>query len=91
MKRKKADVQKRTNDIFVYNAEKIWNDGYCPSYVEIAEAVGLSAVSTINYHIKKLIESGYMAKIGPRSNKLTITEAGKEYYRKLKERKECSL
>ena len=54
-------------DIFV---EK---NGYAPSVREICTGVGLKSTSTVQYHIEKLINSGYLQKDYKKSRALTVS------------------
>ena len=47
-------------------------NGYAPSVREICTGVGLKSTSTVQYHIEKLINSGYIQKNYKKSRALTV-------------------
>ena len=47
-------------------------NGYAPSVREICTGVGLKSTSTVQYHIEKLINSGYLQKNYKKSRALTV-------------------
>ena len=47
-------------DILMYIADFIDQNGYPPTVRELCEETGLSSTATIQYHLKKLKEKGYI-------------------------------
>ena len=54
-----SDKQKNILNFINIFVEK---NGYAPSVREICTGVGLKSTSTVQYHIEKLINSGYLQK-----------------------------
>jgi len=50
----------------------IENNGYAPSIREICLGVNLKSTSTVQYHIEKLIKSGYLQKNYKKSRAITL-------------------
>jgi len=50
----------RSRRIYLFLHDYIGEHGFCPSYKEIAEAVDLSSVSTVNYQMRQLALWGYI-------------------------------
>lgn len=48
--------------------------GYSPSYREMAEAIGLKTISTINYYIKRCEEQGLVRKDNRKGRTITVCE-----------------
>ena len=49
-------VSKKQEEILNYIDKTIKSNGYSPTVREICEAVGLKSTSTVQYHLKKLID-----------------------------------
>ena len=64
-----SDKQKNILNFINIFVEK---NGYAPSVREICMGVGLKSTSTVQYHIEKLINSGYLQKNYKKSRALTI-------------------
>ena len=55
-------VSKKQEEILNYIDKTIKSNGYSPTVREICEAVGLKSTSTVQYHLKKLIDLGFLNK-----------------------------
>ena len=64
-----SDKQKNILNFINIFVEK---NGYAPSVREICTGVGLKSTSTVQYHIEKLINSGYLQKNYKKSRALTV-------------------
>ena len=64
-----SDKQKNILNFINIFMEK---NGYAPSVREICVGVGLKSTSTVQYHIEKLINSGYLQKNYKKSRALTV-------------------
>ncbi len=64
-----SDKQKNILNFINIFVEK---NGYAPSVREICAGVGLKSTSTVQYHLEKLINSGYLQKNYKKSRALTI-------------------
>ena len=64
-----SDKQKNILNFINIFVEK---NGYAPSVREICMGVGLKSTSTVQYHIEKLINSGYLQKNYKKSRALTV-------------------
>ena len=64
-----SDKQKNILNFINIFVEK---NGYAPSVREICSGVGLKSTSTVQYHIEKLINSGYLQKNYKKSRALTV-------------------
>ena len=64
-------VSKKQEEILNYIDKTINNKGYSPTVREICEAVGLKSTSTVQYHLKKLIELGFLNKSDNISRSIT--------------------
>ena len=56
------ELSKMQQKIYDYIAAAIREQGYAPSVREIGEAVGLKSPSTVHFHLKHLLEAGYIQK-----------------------------
>ena len=65
-------VSKKQEEILNYMNKTINTKGYSPTVREICEAVGLKSTSTVQYHLKKLINLGYLNKSNPDSISLRL-------------------
>ena len=64
-----SDKQKNILNFINIFIEK---NGFAPSVREICTGVGLKSTSTVQYHIEKLINSGYLQKNYKKSRSLTV-------------------
>ena len=55
-------VSKKQDDILNYINKSIETNGYSPTVREICSAVNLKSTSTVQYHLNKLINLGYLQK-----------------------------
>src|SRR3990167_4040442 len=56
----KGSLTKKQRGVLDFVTEFLEEHGYAPSYREIAEALGLSSVSTIHEHVRGLQAKGYL-------------------------------
>ena len=67
-------MEKKINKERILNFINIFveKNGYAPSVREICTGVGLKSTSTVQYHLEKLINSGYLQKNYKKSRALTV-------------------
>ena len=65
-----AKIQRK---IYDYLVSCIREQGYPPSVREIGEAVGLRSPSTVHFHLKHLMEAGYIEKDAGKGRAITLT------------------
>ena len=56
---KRAEMQQR---IYQFLLSYLAEHGYAPSVRDICDAVGLKSPSTVHFHLKKLVDQGYIEK-----------------------------
>ena len=62
-----------------YIDKTIKSNGYSPTVREICEAVGLKSTSTVQYHLKKLIDLGFLNKSENISRSITSRTVNSKY------------
>ena len=67
------ELSKMQKKIYDYIADCIQRQGYPPSVREIGEAVGLKSPSTVHFHLKHLMEAGYIEKGAGKGRAITLT------------------
>ncbi len=72
-------VSKKQEEILNYIDKIIKSNGYSPTVREICEAVGLKSTSTVQYHIKKLIDLGFLNKSENISRSITSRTVDSKY------------
>ena len=72
-------VSKKQEEILNYIDNTIKRNGYSPTVREICEAVGLKSTSTVQYHLKKLIELGFLNKSENISRSITSRTVDSKY------------
>ena len=72
-------VSKKQEEILNYIDKTIKSNGYSPTVREICEAVGLKSTSTVQYHIKKLIDLGFLNKSENISRSITSRTVDSKY------------
>ena len=70
-----AELSSMQQRIYEYIANCIREQGYAPSVREIGEAVGLKSPSTVHFHLKHLMEAGYIQKGAGKGRAITLKEA----------------
>ena len=68
------ELSKMQQKIYDYIAAAIREQGYAPSVREIGEAVGLKSPSTVHFHLKHLMEAGYIQKGAGKGRAIALTE-----------------
>src|SRR5258706_16459003 len=53
-------LTKRQKDVLDFLSEFVRENGYSPSYEELAEKLGLSSLATVHKHISSLEAKGYL-------------------------------
>lgn len=51
-------MMKTQEKVFRFIREHIRDNGYAPSFAEIAESVGVTSSSTVHHHIEQLVFEG---------------------------------
>lgn len=64
--------QKQTLDFI---ATFIKDNGYAPSYREVAEAIGVSSTATVHEHVKNLERKGFLSSDGESMRSLEVSQA----------------
>ena len=72
-------VSKKQEEILNYIDKTIKSNGYSPPVREICEAVGLKSTSTVQYHLKKLIDLGFLNKSENISRSITSRTVDSKY------------
>jgi len=72
-------VSKKQEDILNYINKIINSKGYSPTVREICEAVDLKSTSTVQYHLKKLIDLGFLNKSDNISRSITSKTVNTQY------------
>ena len=72
-------VSKKQEQILNYIDKTIKSNGYSPTVREICEAVDLKSTSTVQYHIKKLIDLGFLNKSENISRSITSRTVDSKY------------
>ena len=72
-------VSKKQEEILNYIDNTIKRNGYSPTVREICEAVGLKSTSTVQYHLKKLIDLGFLNKSENISRSITSRTVDTKY------------
>ncbi len=72
-------VSKKQEEILNYINKTIKGKGYSPTVREICEAVGLKSTSTVQYHLKKLIDLGFLNKSENLSRSITSKTVDSKY------------
>ena len=72
-------VSKKQEEILNYIDKTINSNGYSPTVREICEAVGLKSTSTVQYHLKKLIDLGFLNKSENISRSITSRTVASKY------------
>ena len=72
-------VSKKQEEILNYIDKTIKSNGYSPTVREICEAVGLKSTSTVQYHLKKLIDLGFLNKSENISRSITSRTVDSKY------------
>ena len=67
------ELSKMQRKIYDYLVSCIREQGYPPSVREIGEAVGLRSPSTVHFHLKHLMEAGYIEKDAGKGRAITLT------------------
>ena len=72
-------VSKKQEEILNYIDKTIKSKGYSPTVREICKAVGLKSTSTVQYHLKKLIDLGFLNKSENISRSITSRTVDSKY------------
>ncbi len=72
-------VSKKQEEILNYIDKTINNNGYSPTVREICVAVGLKSTSTVQYHLNKLIDLGFLNKSENISRSITSKTVNTQY------------
>lgn len=72
-------LTKRQKQILDFVSGFFKNNGYSPSFEEISEHFGLSALSTVHEHITALVDKGYLKKDEHRERGLYLPIKKKQY------------
>ena len=72
-------VSKKQEVILNYIDKTIKDKGYSPTVREICEAVGLKSTSTVQYHLNKLIDLGFLNKSDNISRSITSKTINTRY------------
>ena len=69
-------MTKRQHEVFKAIDYHIQEHGYCPSFKEIGEMVGLRSVATVHKHVRALVGKGYIRGAGFNAKRgLQVVEA----------------
>jgi SOS-response transcriptional repressor LexA len=77
-------LTKRQFGVLAWIAHRIEEDGYAPSFTEIAVGVGLNSVSTVHKHVTNLRRKGVLGHDYNCSRSIQITERGYKSLQRVK-------
>ena len=66
------EITKRQNDVLTYVKKYVVDHGFPPSTREIGAALGLSSPATVHTHLEKLIDAGYLKKMGSKFRTIEV-------------------
>ena len=66
------EITKRQKEVLNYVKKYVVNHGFPPSTREIGAALGLSSPATVHTHLEKLIEAGYLKKMGSKFRTIEV-------------------
>ncbi|NCN25451.1 transcriptional repressor LexA [Candidatus Falkowbacteria bacterium] len=72
-------ITKRQKEVLDFISDFFKNKGFSPSFEEIGEHFGLSALSTVHEHITALVDKGYLKKDEHRERGLYLPVKRKQY------------
>ena len=64
----------RQKEVLDFIAEFVNQNGYCPSYEEIARGLGLASLATVHKHISALEARGYLIRTFNQSRSLELSQ-----------------
>jgi repressor LexA len=70
-----SDLTPRQKAVYEFILKAYADLGYFPSVREIRDGVGVSSTATVQTHLVKLIEKGYIARAGSKSRTMTLLHA----------------
>jgi len=68
----KDKMTKRQTEILNFIVSYVRDNGYAPSYREIAEHFGISSTATVHEHVKNLESKGYLSGVGESARSLEV-------------------
>jgi len=74
-----SPLTKRQQEIFEYISSYIDKNGYSPTYDEIKDNFGLSALSTVHEHITELVNKGYLLRDEKSPRGIAVIPKKKQY------------
>lgn len=74
-----SPLTKRQQEIFEYISSYIDKKGYSPTYDEIKDNFGLSALSTVHEHITELVNKGYLLRDEKSPRGIAVIPKKKQY------------
>lgn len=74
-----SPITKRQQEIFEYISSYIDKHGYSPTYDEIKDNFGLSALSTVHEHITELVNKGYLLRDEKSPRGIAVIPKKKQY------------
>ena len=77
-------LTQRQRDVLDYILKFTREQGYCPSFTEIGEGVGLASSASVHKHIDTLVKKGWLKRGVNQSRSL---EAGPKYIKEQREMK----
>ena len=66
------EITKRQNEVLTYVKKYVVDHGFPPSTREIGAALGLSSPATVHTHLEKLIDAGYLKKMGSKFRTIEV-------------------
>lgn len=74
-----SPLTKRQQEIFEYISSYIDKNNYSPTYEEIKDNFGLSALSTVHEHITELVNKGYLSRDKKSPRGIAVIPKKKQY------------
>lgn len=68
-----VDIKGKRRQIYFYIVDFLNEHEYPPTIREIKEHVGIKSTSTVEYHLKKLKESGLISQEEGKARSITVT------------------
>lgn len=67
------DIKGKRRQIYVYIVDFLNEHGYPPTIREIKAHIGVKSTSTVEYHLRKLKESGLISQEDGKARSITVT------------------
>lgn len=79
MEQFEIEINTKQQDILIYMYKTITTEQLCPSVREIAKEMNIKSTATVQGHINRLVETGYIARNDQKKRSLRITDLGRSF------------